>query len=222
MAADEDSSGESESPETELEVYEDAADRLERVLDIQHEVINDVDTKAAHVTRLLGVLIGVVVSALSLTHQIQGVDLADATRPVLVSFLLGLGALLLSMIAASITYLSSRFKIGLSYNVGKWLSNEETATTTTTHLRRTVGTYGYNIERNEKVLKSNFRRFKFSILLLLVGVVYLAGAGVLFAFEMENETGQILVGSITLFLGILAWYILSGKHLTLDDEEWVG
>lgn len=206
---------------TPIQVYEDAADRLERVLDIQHNIINDVDTKAAHVTRLLGILIGVAISVLSLTHQVEGIDLADATRPTLVSFSLGFVALLLSMVAASITYLSSRFKMGMSHNVGKWLSNEDTQTTTKTHLRRAVGTYGYNIERNVPVIKANFKRFRTTILLLLVGVTYLATAGVLFAFQIEAGIGRYVAIGVTISAGLLAWYVLSGKYLTLDDQTWL-
>lgn len=42
----------------------DAIDRFERVVDMQADLLSDIDNKAEHVTRLVGLLLGVVLTAL--------------------------------------------------------------------------------------------------------------------------------------------------------------
>lgn len=205
-----------------LEPYVDTADRLERNLDVQSNTLNEIDKKAEHVTRLLGILIGLVLSVVSIGLKI-GVggngDLPSVALQTFVGFTAGITFLVLSMAAAIVTYLSSKFKIGLNSTAGHLLQNPDYDIEMEQHIRRVLGTYAYNIDRNREVIEANSRRFRRTLVLLLLGVAYLAASGVLFVgFEGGLTAWSILVFT-TLASGTLSWYILSGRYLTLEGEN---
>ncbi|PSQ48369.1 hypothetical protein BRD12_06465, partial [Halobacteriales archaeon SW_12_67_38] len=52
----------------------DAVDRLERVIDTQIDTVDDFDQKAAYVTRFVGVVLGLVLTAVSLASRFGGGD----------------------------------------------------------------------------------------------------------------------------------------------------
>jgi hypothetical protein len=214
--SDEDSAGSGAS--TPIDVYRDAVDRSERTLDQQIELINGIDNKAEHITRLIALVIGLVFSVLSLTLQNQGLQFEIPPVPTLLAFGAGIALLLLSMGAAIITYLSSKFKIGLHPSVGRLLSNPDYQTDNREHLRRTLGTYAYNLEQNRKVIEANSYRFRWSLLFLLTGIFFLSIAGTLYLGNVGSEGGWaaiILTGLIPL---AVAWYILTGRFLTLRSK----
>lgn len=210
-----------ETPET-IEPYIDAADRLERNLDVQSTTLNEIDKKAAHVTRLLGILIGLVLSVVSIGLKL-GADgdggLPSIALQTFLSFTFGVTFLVLSMAAAIVTYLSSKFKIGLNSTAGHLLQNPDYNTNTEQHIRRVIGTYAYNIDRNREVIETNSKRFRRTLVLLLLGVAYLATAGILFVGLRDGLLAWGVFGVTTLASAVLAWYILSGRYLTLENEN---
>lgn len=197
----------------------DATDRFERTLDTQIQLINDIDSKAEHVTRLIGVFIGALLSILAVAFRINNGEVTPLSTPIFVSFVLGIILLLLSMGGSIVTYLSSKFKIGLHYNPALLLSRSNYDTDLETHLRRTIGTYAYNLEKNESVIEVNSRRFRLSLVSLLCGVVFLSNSGILFIISAPRQMGWIALGVIFIASSITAWYILSGRYLTLDDQR---
>jgi hypothetical protein len=215
---------EDEGQETtgDLDPYVDTADRLERNLDVQSNTLNEIDKKAEHVTRLLGILIGLVLSVVSIGLKLgvgENGDLPSVALQTFLGFTTGITFLVLSMAAAIVTYLSSKFKIGLNSTAGHLLQNPDYDIEMEQHVRRVIGTYAYNIDRNREVIEANSKRFRRTLVLLLLGVAYLAASGVLFVgFENEPAAWGVLVIT-TLASGILAWYILSGGYLTLEDEN---
>lgn len=195
----------------------DAADRLERVIDSQITTLNGIDDKAEHVTRLVGILFGIVFSLLSLGMQFDGVAFAGAGPPTILAFAVGIGSLILAMAAAIVTYLSSTFKTGLHQNVGYLLSDPEYETTMETHVRRVVGAYGYRIERNEHVVNTNSRRFRRALLSMLVGVSYLSLSAMLFIGTLDPTDAWLGFGLGTVLTLALGFYILSGRYLTIEE-----
>lgn len=59
----------------------DAADRLERVIDAQSATLDRIDDKSGRIARLLGLLLGVVLSSLSLSTQLSQVSLQSLSTP---------------------------------------------------------------------------------------------------------------------------------------------
>lgn len=209
-----------EDDEASLEPRVDAADRLERVIDAQIATLDGIDTKAQYVTRLVAILLGVVLSVLSLANRQGLLSEPTVTIHAVVAFGIGVAALLLSMTAAVVTYLSSRFESGLHPNVGYVLSHPEYEVDVEAHFRRVVGNYGHIIEQNDQVVQTNAKRFRLTLLLLLVGVLYLS-LSVFFYFTMVGVWSARL--AIFLSLGVvvgLSWYVLGGNYLTLDEETW--
>ena len=202
-----------------IDPYLDAADRLEQTVETQVSLINGIDDKAEHVTRLLAILLGLVFTVLSLVVNLEQVEFETATIPVQISFGLGILLLLLAMAAAIVTYLSSRFRVGLHQNVGKYLSQPDTKTDFDEHIRRVLGSYAKIIEENKEVINTNSKRFRISLLLLLVGMLFLSTSGTLF---IGGVTGIAGWGGFALAVGLTAlaaWYILGGRYLTLDAVE---
>jgi len=205
-----------------LEALRDSADRLERALDVQDRIISDIDDKAEHVTRLLGIVLGLVFSVLSV---IARTDLVDARNPLWTTrsaFALGIGALLLSMTAAIITYLSSKYKIGLGPAVGDLFSSPGFQSTEAEHLQLVNGAYGHDLRVNHEVIEVNSRRFRWTLFLLLVGIIYLSVAGTIYVGGLEDPMAVGLLSTTTLTAVVLAWYILRGKYLTgpIDDGAY--
>lgn len=223
MASDDDPPVEGMKPH-----HADAAERLERVIDVQIATVNGIDEKAEHVTRLVGILLGVVLSVLSLSVRFGIVDLSSTMSVTILAFGIGVSGLFGAMVAAIVTYLGSRVRIGLDHQVGRLFSAESYSITTDEYGRRVLGTYGYNVRRNERVVAANSRRFRRSLLLLLVGVVYLTLSVLLSVGRTASrETGVALVTPgiagvtflwTTLLVLLTAGYVLSGRYLTLGPE----
>lgn len=212
MTDEADDSGESDDSDA----YLDAADRLERTMETQISVINGIDNKAEHITRLIGILIGLVFSVLSVVANLDSVEIGTTTVPVEITFILGILSLLTAMGAGIVTYLSSRFRIGLNHNVGYYLS-ESDEVEFRTHIQRVLGSYGEIIEENKQVMEMNSRRFRRTLYFLLVGVLFLSASGVFHLGQLtKQEAWTGLITTVLLAIGV-AWYILTGKYLTLSS-----
>lgn len=208
--------------------YLDAAERLERVMDVQIATLNGIDEKAEHVTRLVGVLLGVVLSVVSLAVRAESIRLASPSMTTLLAFGVGVSGLLLSMIAAIVTYLSSKFEVGINRAVGRLLSRRDYEIEQEAYARRTLGAYSHSIGRNKRVIAENARRFRWALVFLVVGVVYLALSAALYVSgTIPAASRRPLLASVvraavgagtSLAVAGVAWYVLSGRYLTLESE----
>lgn len=199
--------------------YLDAADRLEGQIETQVSIINSIDDKSEHVTRLIGILIGLVFSVLSLVVNYKPAQFGEATLPIELAFIFGIASLLLAMGAAIVTYLSSRFRIGLHYTVGYYLSDPDDDVDFDVHIRRVCGSYGQVIEENKQVIETNSKRFRRALSFLLIGVLFLSAAGSLYLGGFSKQRAWYGFGVSILITVVTGWYILTGKYLTLEREE---
>lgn len=174
----------------------DAANRLERTIDKQLEIVADIDDKAVHTSRLVGILLALVFTLITLIIREGPRSLGHMTVPVQVAFALGLAALLLALGFAVVTYLSSRCRIGLHETVALYLQEHVDAVTHEEHLRWVVGSYGTMIRENNRVLHTNARQFRNSLGSLLTGVLFLSAAGVLYFGGIAAPIGWLIL-SIT-------------------------
>jgi hypothetical protein len=209
---------EDEDHSDQIETLIDTADRLERSLDHQIETIDGIDNKAEHVTRLLGILIGAILSIVAVAIRVNDGTIDPPALPLFLLFVVGLVLLLVSMLFSIVTYLSSRFKIGLNYSAGKLLSQSDYDLEIEKHYRRVIGTYAYNLEQNKTVIETNSERFRSSLLSLFLGVLFLSFAGMSFVISL-NEGLMWLSFLLAIILSIVfSWYILTGEYLTLEDK----
>jgi len=206
------------SPKDETdEVRKDAVERLERVIDIQVDLINGIDDKAERTARLVAVLLGVVLSVLSFASTSDQVKVDEASTVTKLLLLVGVAFLILSTIFSIITYLSSKFRVGLRSGVGNALSSENAEIGMDEHVRLTVGAYAYIINVNKKVINTNSRRFRYSLLSLLLGILWLSFSGILFIGGLARISERILIGLVLVLSIGLSWYILTARYLTLED-----
>lgn len=203
----------------ELGPYVDAADRLERSLDVQIDQLSDIDTKAEHVTRLVGVLLGAILTLLSLAARLSRVELGHPSHAVILAFAIGVASLLASMGAAILTYLSSKYKIGLHESAGRLLSRSDYETDMDQHVRRVLGAYAHNIQQNRQVIQTNAQRFRYTLLYLLIGIVYLATAGSLYLAPHDAAISRVVFALASVFAVGIAYYVLTGRYLTLYGER---
>lgn len=209
-----------QSSTEDIDARKDAVDRLERVLDIQIEAINEIDAKAEYVTRLVAILLGIILSAFSVATQVDEIPLPEPSVPTIIAFGGAIGLLLLSMGAAIITYLSSKFKIGLSYKVGYLLSDPGYKTTVDTHIRRVIGTYAHDIEQNKTVIETNSRRFRAALTFLLLGILYFAISVVLLVIPGSVVLEWSILLLTTVIAVLVGGYIFTGRYLTIQPESY--
>lgn len=196
----------------------DTADRFERTIDHQIQLIDGIDNKAEHVTRLLGILIGAILSVLAVGVRINNGKIEPPNTPLFIMFVFGVLSLILAMAFSIITYLSSRFKIGLHYRPANLLSQGDYDVVDRKHYKRIIGTYGYALEKNKDVIEVNSKRFRRALVFLLIGVIFLSGSGISYISDLTAKAaGWSLIVTSLLSL-IIGGYIFSGRYLTLDDE----
>lgn len=201
-----------------IDPYVDAADRLERVIDTQIATIEGIDTKAEHVTRLVAILLGAVLSLVSVSVQFDGFEAGALPGPVVLLGATGVVSLVLAMAGAIVTYLSSEFKMGLHPGVGRLLSRPEHRTTPGRHVRRVLGTYGHAIEQNRRVIDTNSARFRWTLVFLLDGVSLLSLGTLIFVSGVRGTDAWVGVGCAGVVLVASARYILTGSYLTLEEQ----
>ena len=191
----------------------DAVDRLERVIDTQIDTVDDFDQKAAYVTRFVGVVLGLVLTAVSLASRFGGGDPATQL-PAVAAVAGGVVGLVAAVAGAIVTYLSSRVVVGLHPHAARAIAGGEYGDDEydTLLLRACADA----VERNRQVLRANAGRFRRTLVALLVGVAYLAMAALLFALAPSGVWEWAILIAGTVAIGVVAWYLLTGRYLRLE------
>ena len=182
---------------------------------MQASLLGEIDAKAGRVARLIALVLGVVVSTLSIGVQL-GTGPPQATVPTLITFGLGIAGLMISMSSAIITYLSSNIKFGVHPASARTL--DELSIDRTTYSKLVMNSYANTLERNWRVLDANAKRLRITLASLIVGTSNLALTALLYV-TIGTERGQWMttgIGSIAIF-GI-AGFVLSGRYLVLEGR----
>lgn len=167
----------------------------------QRETLTDIDSKASKILRLNVLLIGAIISALSIATQITGsANTANSSNPLpLHEFLnaytkLGVGFLILSTALAALTYTASELDVGVSSNNLKNLIKADFSTA----------------ERQELLLKNYIVRINFNRstnirnIPLITSTILFVVSGVVF----------FTLGTYEAVIGAVPWW-LSGLSLLL-------
>lgn len=202
-----------------LEALEDSANRLERSLDIQDQIISDIDQKAQSTIRIVGVILGLIFTGLSILSDSDLVSNSNSNIATKTGFLVGIALLVAAMAFAIITYLSSKYKIGLDPIVGDLFSRSDFTTNRAEHLRRVNGSYGFNTRVNRRVIEVNSQRFRRTLFCMLSGVLFLSVTGILFVENAGKWVSLVALLATGGIGGLLGWYILGGKYLTVQADE---
>lgn len=213
MSADDDDN------ESDLNPYFDAANRLERVIDVQIETLNGIDDKAEHVTRLIGTVLTLVLAVLTLATRLNpNGRLGPIPVEVSLPFAIGVVLLLLAMAAAILTYVKSRFQIGMGKrSAGVLLTRDRV--NIDDHLAGLIAIYGSIIPYNETVVEANANRFVWSLYFLLVGIVNLSVAAVIFLVPLSGLWAIATLGADLAAMLSIAWYTKERKYLRWSPKK---
>ena len=192
----------------------DGMDRLEREIDHQVALLDAIDTKAEHVTRLVILLVGVILTAISIGIRMTGGPPA-ASVPVRIAFAAGMAGLVATMVTAIVTYLSSRMRLGLHPSTADTFESVDMPMDQYAML--VINAYASVIEDNKAVLDTNSFRFRITLVCLVVAVSYVATAILFYVVPPSRPWGYGGVLLTTVFVVGTGWYVLTGRYLTIQE-----
>lgn len=194
----------------------DAVGRLERVLDHQVNHLETIDNKAEHIMRIIVLLLGLLITAVSIIVRVND-GLPAIPYPVEVSFAIGFLATAVTLAAAVVTYISSRMRFGLHYDVADTLQNADLPIEQYSQL--VLNAYSSALEDNKTVVDRNNARFRVTLGSFLFGIGFIAlsvGELLLVGTERNQWIWTVIGGfTITLVSGLVA----EGRLLTLPHED---
>lgn len=196
---------------------EDLADRYQNMLDSQLSAIDNIDTKAWRVARLVGVILGVFFTGVSVFPDQVSVNLTGLYFPVIISVGLGVTALVLSLVFASLCILSTTAGFGLTVGLADALNQGEIDEQTYPSL--VTKSYSKNIENNISVMKAKGRRLRYSLSGLVVGVLFISTGGFFIFVTLSVEIQMFVLILVALVQVVLLDYILKMKYSVLKGEE---
>lgn len=198
-------------------VKEDLANRYQKMLDSQLSAIENFDTKAWRVARLVGILLGVLFTGVSVFSSEVSVELTVEYLPVIVAVGSGVSALIISLIFAALCILSTTAGFGLRVELADALNEGEVDEEDYPGL--VTKSYSKNIENNIKVMRAKGRRLRYALSALVTGVLTLSTGGVLL---FVNLGYWIQVGFLVLVAGLIVgvlYYILTMEYSVLENED---
>lgn len=191
--------------------------RYEQMIQTQIETLNGIDDKAAYIARLVAILVGLILSGVSV---FVGTGRFSVSGENLVVFLLIAFAslsLFISLLYAIVTYLSSVFEYGPSPNMGEYMADYKVPEQE--YIDVLLRGYSHSIKLNRTVVIRNSRRFERCLASLLAGLIFLFGAGTIFVapapllLEIFSGIGFLLAAYLAVD------YIMEEEFLTLDRES---
>jgi len=192
----------------------DLLNRYEQMIATQIEIINGIDDKAAFTGRLIGLLGGLILTAISVVAGTDTIESSGPTAALLALLAIGVLALFVSLVLAIITYLSSKFAYGPTAGLGKFMAEHQVDPQQ--YRDALLDGYSEAIVDNRRVVQRNARRFKYCLTALLVAVLYLFSAGTLSVISAGREMDTVVGLFVTVVAVVLSWYVLTEGYLTLE------
>lgn len=202
-------------PPGELDPETDAIDRFERMVETQIDTLEGIDDKAAHVTRFVALLLGVVFTGLSLVPRL-GSGAAEIGAVAVVTIAVGVGGFLGSLGFAVVTFLSSAFEYGPDESICDYMA--EYHVPANRYKSVLLQSYSGAVRRNRMVVRTNARRFRNSLTSLLVGAVAFALGGAFLVLDVEPVVAVAVLLATVLATGRLFTFVLAEEYLTLDYQ----
>lgn len=217
MSSDGGGDGSGKASQDEFNPEEDLLRRYESMVQTQISTLNGIDDKAAYIARLVGVLAGLVLSAASIAVGTEQISLSTQTTPVFITLGAAVGAFLISLIYAIITYLSSKFEYGPTAEMGEYMSQYKVDE----QQYKDVLLRGYvdAIKQNRKVVVTNAQRFEKCLASFLAGLLYLSAAGVVLVLQAPTWIEAIVILAFTALVVRATVYIIREEYLTLERRS---
>jgi hypothetical protein len=207
---------ETESNE-DLSVKVDLADRYQNMLDRQLAAIENFDTKAWRIARLVGVLLGVFFTGVSVFSAEVAVKLSVEYLPVTTAVAFGISALIVSLIFSALCILSTTAGFGLRVEFTDALNEGEVNGEDYPGL--VTKSYSKNIENNIKVVKAKGRRLRYALSALIVGVLMLSVGGILLFVSLPFVVQISFIIAVGFGIYKILKYILTMGYSVLENEN---
>lgn len=196
---------------------EDLADRYQNMLDSQLSAIENFDTKAWRVARLVGIVLGVLFTALSVFSDEAAIELSLKFLPVILAVSIGILALVASLVFSSLCILSTTAGFGLRVELADALN--EGAVEEEDYPGLVTKSYSKNIKNNIKVMRAKGRRLRYGLSVLVVGILMLSTGGVLLFVTLGFWVQVGLLVFIVLMTLVVSHYILTMQYSVLETED---
>lgn len=188
--------------------------RYEGMVQTQIDTLNGIDDKAAYVARLVGVLVGLTLSGISIFVGTDRLTLSLDTVFVFVLASLAGFSFFVSLMYAIITYLSSQFEYGPSPEMGEYMADYQVADQE--YVDVLLRGYSQSLKDNYFVVVRNSKRFERCLASLLAGLILLFGAATLFVMPAPVVIDLIVAAGYAFAALEAVKYILEEEFLTLD------
>lgn len=189
------------------------------MLDIQVSTLDGIDTKSARLLSFVGVLLGVIATVARIVPSVtnNGDFIDDGSFSGAFALLVGVVGLLVSLVYATITYLSTQFDYGLSADIADALAKED-------HVqRRTYRTvvlraYADSIRENKPIIARNARRFRYALAALVGALFSLMFSVGYYLIRLPDSVELLTLFFGSVFVGTLCLYIRDEAYLTTEEE----
>lgn len=204
-------------PPVDIDPPADLLDRYDDMVATQVETINEIDEKAATTMRVIAILLGVILSGLTILVNARIITEILRSPVALIWLITGLFFLLFSLAWAIYTYLSSRFLYGPGISWGHVLANDRVPPEN--YADTLLIGYSQALSTNREVVDVNSRRFRNSLIALLHGMTATSTAFALFLLPIPQAWGLVIsVGIVIAGIGVTD-YLIAEEHLVVDREN---
>lgn len=166
--------------------------------------------------RVIALLLGLLVTAISIIVRVND-GLPGIPFPVEVTFAIGFVATAITLAAAVVTYISSRMRFGLHFDVADSL--QYAGISMEQYSQLVLNAYASALEDNKAVVDRNNARFRVTLGSFLFGIGFIAlSVGELILVDTaENQWTWTVIGGF--FITFISGLIAEGRLLTLPDGD---
>ncbi|WP_424005634.1 hypothetical protein ACOZ4I_20400 (plasmid) [Haloarcula salina] len=205
MARDDDTTTEFE----EVDARIDLADRYDRMVESQLTALSNVDTNAWRAARLIGILIGIMLTALSVVARTGGAGIT-ITPYALSFFAVSIVLLLISLFFAAISILNVQVGYGPGTQLADGLNDGSVAAQD--YPGFVSKSLSKNIETNKTVLKSKANKLRYTYNFLIIGLITFS-AGVWLLVTDPSFLIRLLAAGFVICAGLLiSDFILNKRY----------
>lgn len=194
----------------------DAIRRYWQVICTQVSFSERTDTKAQHLVRQAALIVGIVLTGVSIFVRSQSVDIGEISTMAKLSFTLGIVALLSTIGFAAYTSLNSNVQYGFGRKVGHRVADGYLNTPEYEQL--VLNAYVRAVCLNRRIVNVNAERYRVSLLSFLLGIYYITLSGLLSLLSIDSwmSVGAFCVATIPATW--LTRHVYTGKYLVLEGN----
>lgn len=187
-------------------------EKYDRMVESQLSALTNVDTNAWRAARLIGILLGILLTGLSVVSQGQNTAVAFSPA-VLIFHTLGIISLLVSLAFAAISILNVKVGYGPGTHLTDGLTDGDISPESYPNI--VSKNLAKNIEKNNRVLSSKADKLRYTYNFLIVGLVaFSTGVGFLITSLGQVSIFAVSIVSVLVMLGV-SYYVLWKKY---DNE----